>query len=166
MGYILDKTILLDVSNSLRDRGDKVVLTHGAFDLFHVGHFELLRRSKKQGDILIVGIESDDRIQKYKSRYRPIIPFKERMQIVSALNCVDFVLPITGTFSEKDYLKIYKLLNPSIVTFGSKFAGIGGLKREKGLTARTEFKLINHRFSNVETTTTDIIKKIIQRGEF
>ncbi len=166
MGYILDKKILKDVSNSLRDRGDTIVLTHGAFDLFHLGHFELIKKSKKQGDILIVGIESDERIQTYKGQLRPIIPFKERMQIVSGLSIVDFVLPITGTFTEKDYLAIYRLLNPNIVTFGSNFAGLGGVKKEKSLTSAIAFKMVKHRFSNVEATTTDIIKRVIRRGEF
>ncbi len=166
MGFILDKKILADVSNSLRDRGDKVVLTHGAFDLFHVGHFELLKRSKKKGDVLIVGIESDDRIKRYKGSLRPIIPFNERMQLVSALNCVDFVLPITGdTFSEEYYLALYDLFNPNIVTFGRRFSWSKGIQKISKSVVNTEFKLIGQKFNKKEVSTSEIITRVMRSGE-
>ena len=63
----------------------------GVFDLFHVGHLNLLERCKKYCDYLIVGVDSDDLTEVYKNR-RPVIPENERMRIISALKCVDEVV--------------------------------------------------------------------------
>ncbi|NTV24298.1 MAG: adenylyltransferase/cytidyltransferase family protein, partial [Nanoarchaeota archaeon] len=69
----------------------RIVTTNGAFDLFHVGHLKTLLFAKAQGDILIVGINSDSSIKRYKSEKRPIISQEERAEIVAAIGCVDYV---------------------------------------------------------------------------
>ena len=63
MGCFLSLDTIEDVSNQLRLNDKSVVFTHGAFDLFHIGHAEFLKRSKKLGDYLIVGVDCDERIQ-------------------------------------------------------------------------------------------------------
>ena len=63
------------------------VFTSGSFDLFHVGHINILERSAALGDELIVGVSTDELIEKYKGM-RPIIPFEERFRIISSLRCV------------------------------------------------------------------------------
>ncbi len=73
----------------------KVGYTTGVFDLFHVGHLNILKRAKEQCDILIVGVSTDELVRSYKNK-TPIIPFEERMSIVGAIKYVDKVVPQTN----------------------------------------------------------------------
>ncbi len=70
----------------------KIGYTTGAFDLFHIGHVNILKRSKELCDYLIVGVSTDELVKSYKNK-TPIIPFEERMEIVRACRYVDEVVP-------------------------------------------------------------------------
>src|ERR1700712_3098963 len=74
-----------------RHNNNKIVLANGCFDLFHVGHIRYLAGAKALGDILIVGINSDEQVRKLKGEKRPFMPESERAEIISALKFVDFV---------------------------------------------------------------------------
>jgi glycerol-3-phosphate cytidylyltransferase len=73
----------------------KVGYTTGVYDLFHVGHLNILKRAKEQCDYLIVGVSTDEVVKEYK-RKKPIIPFEERFVIVEAIKYVDKVVPQTS----------------------------------------------------------------------
>ena len=73
----------------------KVGYTTGVYDMFHIGHLNVLQRAKEQCEYLIVGVSTDEVVRSYKNK-TPIIPFEERMAIVSALKCVDQVVPQTS----------------------------------------------------------------------
>lgn len=70
----------------------KIGYTTGVFDMFHVGHLNIFERAKEQCDYLIVGVSTDELVEQYKNK-RPVIPFAERIRIVSAIKCVDEVVP-------------------------------------------------------------------------
>lgn len=74
-----------------RRGGAKIVLANGCFDLFHVGHIRYLAGAKQLGDILIVGINSDEQVRKLKGANRPFMPETERAEMISALRFVDYV---------------------------------------------------------------------------
>ena len=69
----------------------KVGYTKGVFDMFHIGHLNILRRAKEQCEYLIVGVSTDELVKEYKNK-TPIIPFEERAEIVQSIDCVDEVV--------------------------------------------------------------------------
>lgn len=69
----------------------RVGYTTGVFDMFHIGHLNILRRAKEQCDYLIVGVSTDELVKEYKNK-TPIIPFEERAEIVQSIDCVDIVI--------------------------------------------------------------------------
>ena len=73
----------------------KVGYTTGVFDLFHIGHLNIIRRAKEQCEYLIVGVSTDELVKGYKNK-NPIIPFEERKEIVESLKYVDEVVPQTS----------------------------------------------------------------------
>lgn len=72
----------------------KIGYTTGVFDMFHVGHLNILKKAKENCDYLIVGVSTDELVQNYKNK-TPIIPFEERKAIVESIYCVDKVIPQT-----------------------------------------------------------------------
>lgn len=88
---ILERNRLIARVSIERRRGAKIVLANGCFDLLHVGHIRYLEAAKKFADILIVGVNSDEQVQKLKGVNRPFQPERERAEIIAALRAVDFV---------------------------------------------------------------------------
>ncbi len=96
----------------------KIGYTTGVFDMFHIGHLNILRRAKEQCDYLIVGVSTDETVQSYKSK-TPIIPYEERAQIVAAIKYVDKVVPQTSM----NKMEAYKVLKFDALFHGSDWKG-------------------------------------------
>jgi D-glycero-beta-D-manno-heptose 1-phosphate adenylyltransferase len=79
------------LGESLRGRGRRVVWTNGCFDLLHAGHVRSLRAARQFGDVLVVGINSDESVRRLKGPARPIFPAELRAEVLAALQCVDYV---------------------------------------------------------------------------
>jgi D-beta-D-heptose 7-phosphate kinase/D-beta-D-heptose 1-phosphate adenosyltransferase len=94
-----------------------IVFTNGCFDILHSAHIELLKFSKTQGDILVVGLNSDDSIKRLKGEKRPINDVNERSYILSLFDFIDYIV----IFSEDTPLNIIKLIKPDILIKGSDY---------------------------------------------
>lgn len=140
----------------LKKAGKKIVTTNGAFDLLHVGHIRCLNFAKQQGDILVVGLNSDSSIKKYKSEKRPFFPENERAEILSSLACVDFVV----IFNEETPLCFLDKVKPHIHVKGIEYKNN---LLEKDLVEKNGGKIKFREGPKDETTTTKIINKIIEK---
>lgn len=89
--YIEDKKQLAEVIAALRTIGAKIVLTQGTFDFIHIGHFLYLEKARQHGDILIVGVDSDEKVRSRKGPDRPVVSEKERVQMLTHVRHVDLV---------------------------------------------------------------------------
>ena len=89
--FIADHKKLAKQVKHWKELGLKIVLTSGTWDLFHVGHAEYLERAKALGDLLIVGVDSDEKVKARKGPHRPVVPQNERVEILCHLRHVDAV---------------------------------------------------------------------------
>ncbi len=96
----------------------KIGYTTGVFDMFHIGHLNLLRRAKEQCDYLIVGVSTDELVQKTKNK-TPIIPFEDRMKIIESIRYVDEVVPQY----DKDKISAYHRLKFDAMFVGDDWKG-------------------------------------------
>lgn len=96
----------------------KIGYTTGVFDLFHIGHLNILRRAKEQCEYLIVGISTDELVESYKHK-QPVIPFAERVEIVKAIRYVDEVVPQTSM----NKLEAWERLHFNVLFHGSDWKG-------------------------------------------
>ena len=90
--------------------GRRVVLANGCFDILHVGHVRYLEAARQLGDILVVAINDDTSVRLLKGKGRPIMNLEERCRLVSALECVDYVV----SFSEPDVGRVIEILKPAV----------------------------------------------------
>lgn len=111
-------TELAALRNDFRRRGKRVVFTNGCFDLLHVGHVHCLEAARREGDLLVVGLNSDRSVKSIKGDRRPIIPEGERARVLAALACVDFVT----VFAETDPGPLVQALEPDVLVKGSDWA--------------------------------------------
>ncbi|TET67069.1 MAG: D-glycero-beta-D-manno-heptose 1-phosphate adenylyltransferase [Candidatus Zixiibacteriota bacterium] len=117
MGQTVTLTRLLSIRSKLKERGRSVVFTNGCFDLIHKGHLDYLKKSKSFGDVLIVAVNSDSSVRKVKGKGRPILPQKDRAEIIAALEPVDYVF----IFNEETPLRVINVLKPDILVKGADY---------------------------------------------
>ncbi len=108
----LDETV-----RSIRERGETIATLNGAFDLLHAGHLHMFYEASLQADRLIVALNSDASIRAYKSENRPIITLENRLQMVGALEFVDFMT----YFDETDPISILDTIKPDVHVNGSEY---------------------------------------------
>lgn len=112
---ILDLAEALNKLATAKVLKKKVVFTNGCFDILHAGHVEYLEKARALGDLLIVGINSDESVRCIKGPGRPISPLEERCLVLAGLACVDMVVP----FEEPDPLKLIRALQPHVLVKGA-----------------------------------------------
>lgn len=88
---IATRDALNELVATLRERHETIAFSNGCFELLHVGHLRSLQDARRHGDCLIVAVNSDESLRRYKGREQPIVPEQERAEILAGLVCVDYV---------------------------------------------------------------------------
>lgn len=114
---ILDRAQLVEAIRAERKKGAKIVLANGCFDFFHVGHIRYLAGAKEVGDVLVVGINSDKQVRQLKGEKRPLMPERERAEIISALSFVDYVT----IFDEPTVTELIRAIQPDFHAKGTDY---------------------------------------------
>ncbi len=112
---VADYKTLVEVIKGLRILGYRVAVTIGSWDLLHIGHVRYLHKAKKFGDILIVGVDSDKTVKRYKGDLRPVVPYEERCEMLTYQSCVDLVTPVDDVDKKgKWHYRLIKEIRPDI----------------------------------------------------
>jgi rfaE bifunctional protein nucleotidyltransferase chain/domain len=115
---IIKREALKEKVQALKRAGKSIVFTNGCFDFLHVGHVRYLKAAKAQGDVLVVGLNSDGSVRQIKGPRRPVVPEDERAEILASLACVDFVT----LFDEPDPAMLIRFLMPDVLVKGADWA--------------------------------------------
>ncbi len=145
----------LQKSDILRKTGRRLVFTNGCFDILHAGHVRYLQAAKIEGDILLVGLNSDKSVKKVKGEKRPLIHQEQRAEILACLECVDYVI----LFDESNPLNLIEAVKPDILVKGSDWD-------EKDIIGAESVKKAGGKVVRVpvipEISTSLIIEKIVK----
>jgi D-beta-D-heptose 7-phosphate kinase/D-beta-D-heptose 1-phosphate adenosyltransferase len=142
--------------NALRNSGCKSVFTNGCFDILHAGHVRYLAAARSEGDLLVVGLNSDISVRSIKGEKRPIVSQDQRAEVLASLGFVDYVV----LFDEPDPLVLIETLKPAILVKGEDWTaenivGADFVKSKGGRIVRIKFV--------DQTSTSGIIDRIIER---
>lgn len=139
---------------ALHAAGKKVVFTNGAFDILHLGHLTYMTFAREQGDCLVVGLNSDASVRRYKTDKRPIVPQHERATLLAGLKCVDYVV----IFDEDEPKELIAHILPDVLVKGEDWAhyvsGRDIVEANGGKVVLA--KMVEGR------STTNVIKKILE----
>ena len=123
---IYPRNQLVEIVQRLKAGGKVVVTTNGCFDVLHVGHLRYLQAAQALGDILVIGVNSDDSVRELKGENRPLVPADERAEMLAGLGCVDYVT----IFPELDPIDLLSAIKPSIHVKGGDYTIERVIERE------------------------------------
>jgi len=140
----------------LKKRGKKVVFANGCFDLLHVGHIRFLKGAKTKGDVLVVGLNSDASVRKLKGRGRPLVNQRERAEILSEFEFIDYIV----IFNELTVDKTLETLLPTYHAKGTDYTK--NTVPERGIAKKLGIKIaiVGDRKRH---STKDLIKTIVEK---
>jgi D-beta-D-heptose 7-phosphate kinase/D-beta-D-heptose 1-phosphate adenosyltransferase len=118
VGAVIERERLAELLASKQEQGQRIVFTNGVFDLLHLGHLRYLRQARRLGDLLVVGVNSDESTRQLKGLQRPLVPEAERAELLAALDCVDYVT----IFGERTAETTLALLRPEVYVKGADYA--------------------------------------------
>jgi rfaE bifunctional protein nucleotidyltransferase chain/domain len=153
---VLTAAKLVCVLDKARQAGKKIVFTNGCFDILHVGHVRYLAAARSEGDLLVVGLNSDTSVRSIKGELRPLVSQDQRAEVLANLVCVDYVV----VFDEPDPLRLIQTLKPDILVKGADWGeedivGAEFVKSRGGKIIRAELV--------PDASTTRIIECIVKR---
>lgn len=134
----------------------KIGYTTGVFDMFHIGHLNILKRAKEKCEFLIVGVSTDELVQAYKHK-TPVIPYKERISIVEAIKYVDSVVPQTTM----DKMVAWENLKFDVIFHGDDWRGSGMYNEVESKLNEVGVKMVF--LPHTQGTSSTILKDVLQK---
>lgn len=153
---IISQEHLSAILEGQRNFGKKIVFTNGCFDLLHAGHVKYLQKARKLGDLLVLGLNSDESIRRLKGEKRPLLQQTERAQILAALDCVDYLT----IFEEDTPAELIRLVRPAVLAKGGDYVAADVVGRE--FVESYGGKLVLVEFEAGKSTT-NIIDEVLTR---
>ena len=151
---IVKNTDIAELCRILHASGSTIALTNGTFDIVHAGHVRYLNEAAKLADYLIVGINSDSSVKRYKSDKRPIVPQAERLEVIDSLKAVDFAV----LFNETTADALIDKVQPDIYVKGGDYT-------EETLPETASVKKYGGKLAFIKVvkgcSTTNIIQKVL-----
>ena len=153
---ILKLSDLIQILKNLRKSGKQIVFTNGCFDILHVGHVRYLAAARSEGDVLVVGLNSDASVKSIKPDNRPIVRQTQRAEVLAGLASVDFIT----IFDESDPMVLIRAIKPDILVKGADW-------QEKEIVGADVVKAYGGKVVRVDVvpgiSTSQIIRRIIKR---
>ena len=139
-------------------QGKKIVLANGCFDIIHVGHLRYLRDARALGDTLVVAINSDKSVRLIKDAGRPILQERDRVELVSALRYVDYVV----LFDEPNVSRVLDVLRPAVHAKGTDYTEETVPERDRVKQYGGEIRITGDPKNH---STRDLIRKILEKAK-
>ncbi|MCE5314697.1 MAG: D-glycero-beta-D-manno-heptose 1-phosphate adenylyltransferase [Armatimonadota bacterium] len=159
---VRSRSELQQIVEQAKNNGQTVVFTNGCFDILHIGHVRYLQDARAQGDMLVVGVNSDETVRKLKGEGRPIVPQFERVEVLAALECVDYVT----IFEEDTPIELILAIKPSIHVKGGDYIPQDLPEADAVRSVGGEVRTIPYANTDTEgRSTTNLIAAILQAGE-
>jgi rfaE bifunctional protein nucleotidyltransferase chain/domain len=155
-GRVLDLEGARVAAEAARAAGRRVVLANGCFDLLHVGHARHLEDARALGDLLIVGVNGDDAVRRLKGPGRPLMPARERAELVASLRAVDHVV----VFDDDTADRLVALLRPAVHAKGTDYTPESVPERAAVLAAGGRVAIAGDAKAH---STRDVIAEILAR---
>jgi D-glycero-beta-D-manno-heptose 1-phosphate adenylyltransferase len=158
MGKVVSQHELIEVTTREKSAGRRVVFTNGCFDLLHPGHVRCLAEARALGDVLVVGINSDRSVRGNKGPERPLVPEKDRAEVLAALASVDYVT----IFDEPTPRELIARVLPNVLVKGADWAPdqIAGREEVEAAGGRVVAITLAPGYS-----TTNLVQKIRHAGD-
>lgn len=118
--YVADVQEMKEICDTYHAAGKRIVFTNGCFDILHSGHVSYLREAKALGDILVVGLNTDDSIKRIKGNDRPINALTDRLQVLAGLSSVDHIIPF-GSTDDDTPVPLIKVVRPHVFAKGGDY---------------------------------------------
>jgi rfaE bifunctional protein nucleotidyltransferase chain/domain len=115
MNKIINIDQAIHMSKTIHAADKTIVLSGGCFDILHMGHITLFEKAKQQGDILVIFLESDEKIKQLKGDHRPLHTQAERAYMLSAISFIDYIICLPFFTSHEDYTNLIATLRPSVI---------------------------------------------------
>lgn len=157
MKKIIKQDELSHIVNKLHKENKSIVLAGGVFDILHPGHTKFLEQAKKQGDLLMILLESDTAVKKRKGVDRPFFTQENRAQTLSSIKFVDYIILLNGILNDEDYLSLTNLIKPAII---ATTTGDPILDKKQKQAASVGGKVVEVTENLAPYSTSDIINRI------
>ena len=148
---IIKENLIEPLVKSFKKRAKKVVLTGGCFDVLHDAHLKFLIKAKREGDFLILLLESDENIQKLKGKGRPVNNFIKRANTLEGLGFIDLIVELSPNVSDIYYYNLTKLIQPDIIAL-TKDDPLTLKKNEQAKEVGGEIRIIMERDESQSST--------------